>query len=56
MSREHWALLAIFIGAVGVQISTLAHWQEGMTPQFIGTSLVQLGIVLRGFFTDKPNA
>ena len=55
MSREHWVLLAGFVGAVGIQLATLQHgWEEAMTPGFIGSSLVQLGVMLRAIYTEKP--
>lgn len=55
MSREHWALLAGFVGAIGVQLLTLEHgWEEAMTPGFIGSALVQIGVMLRAIYTERP--
>ena len=55
MSREHYLLLAGFLCVVGLQLGTLEHgWQEAMTPAFLGSTCLQMGILLRGFFTEKP--
>lgn len=57
MNREHWLLLAAFIGLAGVQIGTLEHgWRDVLSTKFVAATLLQVAIVLRGFFTDKPNA
>jgi hypothetical protein len=54
MSREQWMLLGAFLGVVGVQVGTLHHWNEAITPAFLGGVLVQAAILIRGFFTEKP--
>lgn len=55
MSREQWALLAAFLATVAFQIGTLAHWEEAVTPPFVGATLGQLALLIRGFFTEKPS-
>lgn len=55
MSKEHWVLLGAALGVAGVQVATLAHWHEAMTPAFIGGILVQMGILLRAIHTEKPS-
>ena len=54
MTKEHWMLLAGVLAVAGGQIATLTHWQEGISPAFIGGTLLQLAITLRACFTEKP--
>lgn len=56
MSGEQWGLLAGFLGVVGTQISLLGGWAAALSPLFVGTVLVQLGLFLRAFYTPKPNS
>lgn len=54
MSKEHWVLLAGFVAILAVQIGTLKHWNEAVTPQFLAGTLGQVALLVRGFFTEKP--
>ena len=53
-SKEHWLLLAAFLGTIGVQLTGVSHWHEVLTPQFAAGCIGQIAILIRGFFTDKP--
>lgn len=54
MSKDHWTLLALFLGVTGAQIAGLTGgWSDALTPTFVGGFLGQLAIVLRAFWTDK---
>jgi hypothetical protein len=54
MNKEHAILLAGFLTVVGVQVGTLLHWHEVSSPGFISTTCIQLGILLRAIYTEKP--
>jgi hypothetical protein len=54
MTREHYILLAGFLAVVAMQVSTLEHWREGTSPQFIAGVIGQVAIVLRAIYTEKP--
>lgn len=50
MGKEHALLLAAFIGALALQLSTIEHWQHTIKPPFVAGVLVQLGALIRGFY------
>jgi hypothetical protein len=54
VSKEQALLLAGFLTVIGVQVGTLLHWHEVRSPGFISTTCLQLGILLRAIYTEKP--
>lgn len=54
MTKEQKLLVAGFLTVLGVQVGTLLHWHEAASPGFIGTTAVQLGILIRAIYTEKP--
>ncbi|MDQ3169019.1 MAG: hypothetical protein M3Q55_02635 [Acidobacteriota bacterium] len=50
MGKEHTLLLVTFLGAIGAQLVTAPHWQDVATPAFLGAALVQVGVLIRGFY------
>lgn len=55
MEAKHIALVGAMCGAIGAQMLGLEHgWHDALTPQFIGTALVQLGITIGAVYIGPP--
>lgn len=52
IDAEDWVLLATVLGAIGVRMISIASWTELLTPNTIGSLLVEISIILR--FLLKP--
>lgn len=48
------ALLSVFLGALGVQLTTLKSWEEAQNPVWIGMTFVQLGTLLKAILSKDP--
>jgi hypothetical protein len=56
MTKEHYLLLAAFLGAFALQLSHAQTWADALKPSFVAGFVFQLAIAIRALWVEPPNA
>lgn len=54
LQPQHYALIAGFLGALAIQISSLDSWAHATSPAFVGGVIAQMGTFLGALYVNKP--
>lgn len=56
MKANHWVTVGMLLGAIGMMIGGLDHWEDAIKPSFVSGALLALGSVLKGIKEERPGA
>lgn len=51
---KHWAVLAMMVSSVGMQLAGLDGWHEASRPAFVSGLLLTIGAGITGLFVRAP--
>lgn len=47
MTVQHWIVIGVAVGAVGLQLAGAKQWGDVLTPSFVGGALVQMAALVK---------
>lgn len=53
LSKEHWLLVAGFLGAMAITMTSLDTWADLNRPAVLGGFVAQLALMIRALFTER---
>ncbi len=56
LEQKHYVIIAMLIGGIAAQLSTVKDWSSVLQPGFIGGMLATMASTITALFTGKPGA